>query len=169
MWECCQTSLHLNSSPECERRTGVEFLVETVPSLCKRVGEMLGSGMYLKVIPFQQLIYVLEDTAKYRVAMLTEMALTALKNTSFEIAMQRAVPFFFPLAAQTCIIDGLPPSSLALLLRSPCAPLSRSRCRDQRGAWAADLQAVRSCFFSCILPSTNRDHLITGTETEEDL
>lgn len=87
------------------------------------------------------------------------MALNALKSVSFEIAPQRAV-LFFPLAVQMCIIDGLPPSSLALLLQSSCALLSRSRCRDQRGAGAAHLQAVRSCFFSCILPSTNRDYLI---------
>lgn len=79
----------MNSSPECERRRiGVEFLVETVPSLCKHVGELLESGTQSRVIPFQQLIYVLEDTGKYRVAMLTEMALKALENNSFEITVQ---------------------------------------------------------------------------------
>lgn len=88
------------------------------------------------------------------------MALNALENTTFEITMQRAVPLFLPLAVQTCIIDGLPPFSLALLLQSPCALLGRSRCRDQHGAWAADLQAVSSCSFSCTLPSTNRAHSI---------
>lgn len=123
--------------------------------------------MQPRLSPFQKLIYVLEDTHKYRVAMLTEMALNALENASFEITMRRAVPFFFPLAVQTCIIDGLPPSSLAALLQSPCAPLRRSRCRDQRGACAADLQAVRSCFFSCILPSTNRDHLILAQKLKK--
>lgn len=47
----------MNLSPECERRRiGVEFLVETTPSLCKCVGELLGSGMQSRVIPFQQLI-----------------------------------------------------------------------------------------------------------------
>lgn len=86
------------------------------------------------------------------------MALNTLKSTTFEITMQRAAALFFPLAVQTCIIDGLPPPSLTVLLQSPCALLSWSRCRDQHGAWAADLQAVRSCFFSCVLPSTNRAH-----------
>lgn len=48
----------MNLSPECERRRiGVAFLVETAPSPCKCGGELLGSGMQSRVIPFQQLMY----------------------------------------------------------------------------------------------------------------
>lgn len=50
------------------------------------------SGMLSRVSPFQQLIYVLEDTSKYLLAMLTLTALITLKNASFEITMQCAVP-----------------------------------------------------------------------------
>lgn len=123
----------MNLGPECERgRTGVEFLVETVLSLCKLVG-LLRSGKQFRGSPFQLLIYVLEDTGRYKVAICAEMASNMLRNSGF--AMQCAVPFSFPLAVQICIIDGLPPSSLTLLLQSSCALLSQSRCRDQRVAW----------------------------------
>lgn len=114
-------------------------------------------------------VYVLEDTRKHKMAMLTEIALNTFKNSTFETTVQCAVPLFFPLAVWACIIDGLPPFSLAPLLQSPSAPLRWSRCRDQHGAWAADLQAVRSCFFSCILPSTNRDHLILAQKLKRTL
>lgn len=48
--------------------------------------------MQSRVSPFQQLIYVLEDTSKYLLAMRTLTTLNALRNDSFEITMQRAVP-----------------------------------------------------------------------------
>lgn len=137
----------------------VEFQKETVLYLCKWVGALLGSGTQSRVIPLKQLVYVLEDTSKYWVAVLTEMALRALKNASFEITVQRAAPFFSALAVLTYIIDGLPPASPPCSCRALVHRWAKSRCRDQRGARAADLRAVRSCFFSCTLPSANKDHL----------
>lgn len=148
-------------STEGERRKiGVEFQIETVPSLCKWAGALLGSGTQSRVIPLQQLVYVLEDTSKYRVAVLTEMALRALQECQLWNHHAARSPLLLRSGCSDMYYWWASTSLSPLLLQSPCAPLSWSRCRDQRGARAADLRAVRSCFFSCTLPSANRDRLV---------
>lgn len=160
MWESSQTSLHMNLIPECERRQiGVEFLVETDPSqqACWRAAQVW-DVVWSKPLPAAHLCAGRHQQIPAGHAHVNNLERSQERQLWNHHAARS--PFVFRLAVQPCIIDGLPPSSPALLPQSSCALLSWSRCRGQRGAGAADLQAVRSCFFSCILPSTNGGHLI---------
>lgn len=132
MWESSHTSLIMNLILECERRQiSVEFLVWISTQLSKHVGELLKSGMQSGLNPFQQLIYVLEGTSKYLQAMLTLTALNTLKNASFEITMQCAVPLSSVwLFSHELLMDFHPPLP-------PCSRGALVHCWAEAGAEAS--------------------------------